>query len=166
MTSPTYYRPSLLLRVVPLVALTGLVLALVLYAGARERRAYAHGKADARAGATFDSALVAQVAQAVALQTARTDTVVQRVVVYRDSVRVLVQSVPDSLRPTLTPLIRVTEGLADRVDSLLVAHGAERAAWTERARVDSAALWSLQILASARADTTRRWPVARRGGAL
>lgn len=135
-----------------LLALCG---TLVAWSEARRTQAYQQGKRDAAQGVAFDSALVAHVAQAVALRSAHVDTVWR--VVNRTQTEVIesVRLVPDSLKavPEIARLVAVTTRLVSEVDSLKVAHVAERMAWTEKAKVDSAAMYALRVIATARGDT-------------
>lgn len=135
-----------------LLALLG---ALVAWSEARRTRAYDQGKRDAAAGVAFDSALVARVAAVVAERTAHTDTVTRIVTRTQTEVIESVRLVPDSLKalPEIARLVTVTTRLVGEVDSLKAAHVAERMAWTERAKVDSAALYALRVMATARGDT-------------
>lgn len=135
-----------------LLALCG---ALIAWSEARRSAAYERGKRDAAAGVVFDSALVAHVAQAVALRSAHTDTVWRVVNRTQTEVRHEIETLPDSLKrlPEIARLVTVTTRLVGEVDSLKAAHVAERAAWTERAKVDSAALYALRVIATAQRDT-------------
>ena len=135
-----------------LLALCG---ALVAWSETRLARAYAQGKRDAAQGVAFDSALVARVAEAVALRSAHTDTVWRVVNRTQTEVRHEIETLPDSLKklPEVARLVAVTTRLVVEVDSLKAAHVAERMAWTERARVDSANVYALRVLATAQRDT-------------
>ena len=117
--------------------------------------AFQRGKQSATQGVTFDSAMVARAAEAVALRTAHTDTVVQRVVVTRTRVESLLVALPDSTRllPVVPELVASVSTLLVQVDTLTTAITAERMAWTERAKVDSAAIYALRVIGTARADT-------------
>lgn len=119
------------------------------------RDAYAQGKRDSAQGVVFDSAMVARAAEAVALRTAHTDTVVQRVVVTRTRVESLTVALPDSVRaiPAVDTLVQTVGVLLTQVDTLTQAITAERAAWTEKAKVDSAAIYALRVLGTAQRDT-------------
>lgn len=137
------------------LALAALCSALVWWSEARRAAAYQQGKRDAAAGAVFDSVLLDRAAIRVAKQQAHTDTVVQRVVVIRTRVESLLVALPDSVRalPAVPALVATTQQLLVEVDTLTHAITAERAAWTEKAKVDSAAIYSLRVLATARGDT-------------
>lgn len=123
----------------------------------RVHSAYAAGKRAAAQGVVFDSAMLARAAERVAKQTAHTDTVVERVTVTRWRVESLTVALPPEVRvlPPVDTLVRVTQSLLTQVDSLGTAITAERAAWTERAKVDSAAIYALRVIATAQADTIR-----------
>lgn len=138
-----------------LLALCG---ALVAWSEARRAAAYRQGKRDAAQGVAFDSALVAHVAQAVALRSAHTDTVWRVVNRTQTEVRHEIKTLPDSLKklPDVARLVAVTTRLVVEVDSLKAAHVAERLAWTERARVDSANVYALRVIATAQRDTITR----------
>lgn len=137
------------------VALAAVCSALVWWSEARRAVAYQQGKRDAAAGVVFDSVMLERAAIRVAKQMAHTDTVTVTVVRTARTVDSLVIRVPDSLRvvPEIAALANTARVLTRQVDSLVLAHGAERAAWTEKARVDSAAIYSLRILATAQRDT-------------
>ena len=117
--------------------------------------AFDRGKQSATHGVTFDSAMVARAAEAVALRTAHTDTVVKRVVVTRTRVESLLVALPDSTRllPVVPELVANVSTLLVQVDTLTAAITAERAAWSERAKVDSAAIYALRVLGTARGDS-------------
>lgn len=139
------------------IALAFVFLAVGCYAAQQNalRAAYERGKRDAAQGVSFDSALVAQSAAAVALRTAHTDTVTRTVVRTRWQVDTLIRELPPEIAalPPVDTLVRLTQSLLVQMDSLGMAHTAERAAWTERAKVDSAAIYALRILGTARGDT-------------
>lgn len=117
--------------------------------------AYAQGKRDAAQGVVFDSVMLSRAAERVAKQMAHTDTVVQRVVVTRTRVESLTVALPDSIRrvPQVDTLVQTVRVLLTDVDTLTHAITSERAAWTEKAKVDSAAIYALRILGTAQADT-------------
>ena len=116
---------------------------------------YARGKRDAAAGVVFDSVTLARAAERVAKASAHTDTVTQRVTVTRYRVDTLIAALPDSakLLPVVPELVATVQAFTVQVDSLTTAHTAERAAWTEKARVDSAAIYALRIIGTAQRDT-------------
>lgn len=136
-------------------ACAALVLALWLWHRSAVSDAYQQGKQDAVQGVTFDSAMVARAAEAVALRTAHTDTVWLRAKSARQRLDSAVSALPDSL--TTVPAVRavVTEvaALGVQIDSLVSAHAAERTAWIERARVDSTAIYALRLMNTAQRDT-------------
>jgi hypothetical protein len=136
-------------------ALVALLGSLLLWARARERHAYQQGRKDAAQGVVFDSVLLQRAAVRVAKSMAHTDTVTVQVTRTVRRLDTLVLRLPDSLRSV--PEVRdVVEGVAQlsvAFDSLLTTHTAERAAWVERAKVDSAAILSLRIIATAQRDT-------------
>ena len=143
-------------RGVWLLVLAGLALWSAVAAGRSYGAAqYALGKASATHGVTFDSTMVARAAEAVALRTAHTDTVVRTVIQTRTRVESLLVALPDSLRPVpeVAQLVSTTYELTAQVDTLTTAITAERAAWSERAKVDSAAIYALRVIGTARADT-------------
>lgn len=139
--------------------LLGALLLLAVYAAHRRvvGRAYADGRRAATVGVAFDSALVARVAEVVALRTAHTDTVTVVVTRTQREVREVIETLPDSLRafPDVQRLVSVTTRLVGEVDSLKAAHVAERLAWVERAKVDSANVYALRVIATARGDSVR-----------
>ena len=152
----------LLLRRVPIRAWAAVALVVAVGAvyGLHARAvssAFQQGKASATSGVTFDSAMVARAAEAVALRTAHTDTIVQRVVVTRTRVESLTVALPDSVRviPAVDTLVQTVGVLLTQVDTLTQAITAERAAWTEKAKVDSAAIYALRVLGTARGDSIR-----------
>lgn len=149
----------------------GLVFALVLYAQHREASAYEQGKRDAAQGVVFDSVMLSRAAERVAKQMAHTDTVVRRVVVTRTRVESLTVALPDSIRrvPQVDTLVQTVRVLLTDVDTLTHAITSERAAWTEKAKVDSAAISALRILGTAQADTIttlKRRPTKKKAAAL
>lgn len=137
------------------LVIVGLAAGAVVYADRREDAAYARGKRDAADGAVFDSAMVERAARRVAAQIARTETVTVQVERSQRAAREAIAAVPDSLRqlPPVQLLITATERLLRDVDSLKSAHLEERAAWTERARVDSATNYALRVMNTAQRDT-------------
>lgn len=137
-----------------LLALCG---ALIAWSEARRSAAYERGKRDASAGVSFDSALVQRVAAIVAQRTAHTDTVIRVVTRTQTEVRTAIETLPDSLKaiPDVGRLVAVTTRLVVEVDSLKGAFSAERAGWVERAKVDSAAIYSLRVIATARGDSVQ-----------
>lgn len=135
------------------IALAGT--ALMAWSEARRASAYDRGKRDAAAGVVFDSVLLERAALRVAQQLAHTDTVTVVVTRTQREVTKVIETLPDSLHaiPDVARLVAVTTRLVHEVDSLTAAHVLERAAWTERARVDSAAVYALRVLATAQRDT-------------
>lgn len=135
-----------------LLALCG---ALIAWSEARRSAAYERGKRDAAAGVVFDSVLLERAAIRVAKAMAHTDTVTRIVTRTQTEVIESVRLVPDSLKavPEIARLVTVTTRLVGEVDSLKAAHVAERLTWTEKAKVDSAALYALRVIATARGDT-------------
>lgn len=117
--------------------------------------AYERGKRDASQGVVFDSVMIARAAEVVAIRAAHTDTVVRTVTRTVRRLDTLILRVPDSLR-TVPEVVAVVEGARDvsaGFDSLVTVVTVERAAWTERARVDSANSYALRVIATARGDT-------------
>jgi hypothetical protein len=150
------------LRRVPADVWTFVVLALVsvalmTWSEARRGAAYRQGKRDAAAGVVFDSVLLERAALRVAQQLAHTDTVTVVVTRTQREVTTVLEALPDSLKaiPDVARLVAVTTRLVHEVDSLKAAHVRERAAWTEKARVDSAALYALRVIATAKGDTVQ-----------
>jgi hypothetical protein len=86
---------------------------------------------------------VARAAEAMA--TAKTDTIVERVVVTRWKVDTLIREVPDTLKsiPQITALIAATRVLTAQVDTLAHTLDVERAVSRLRAMTDSATFVSL-----------------------
>lgn len=121
---------------------------------AKINAAYERGKRDAAAGVVFDSVMVERTAIRVAKQMARTDTVTERVVRTRWKVDTLITQLPPAVAnvPEVKALVATVQTLTVQVDSLVSAHTAERAAWTEKAKVDSAAIYALRVIATARGD--------------
>jgi hypothetical protein len=78
---------------------------------------------------------------------AKTDTIVQRIVVTRWRVDTIIRLVPDSLRdvPEIAALVAVTTTLTAQIDTLARTVEIERAVSRLRASADSAALVSAQI---------------------
>jgi hypothetical protein len=118
-------------------------------------RQYDKGKKAAAAGVVFDSVALARAAEAVAIRTAHTDTVTRTVLRTRYRVDTLIAALPDSakLLPVVPELVATVQAFTVQVDSLTTAHAAERVATVERARVDSAAIYALRIIATAQKDT-------------
>lgn len=137
------------------VALAALCGALVWWSEARRAAAYRQGRRDAAAGVVFDSLLLERAAVRVAKQMAHTDTVTVTVVRTARIVDSLVIRVPDSLKavPEVAALAQTARVLTRQVDSLVTAHALERLAWVEKAKVDSAAVYALRVIATARGDT-------------
>jgi hypothetical protein len=105
---------------------------------------YAAGRRSVMQAVQFDSALLTTTRRHAVEATARTDTVVRRVLVTRYRVDTLIQRVPDTLRvvPEIAELSGVTGQLLTQIDTLTHAIDLERAAARLRADVDSAALVS------------------------
>ena len=122
---------------------------------AKVNAAYERGKRDAAQGVVFDSVTLARAAERVAKASAHTDTVTQRVTVTRYRVDTLIAQLPPAVAevPEVKALVVAVQTLTVQVDSLTTAHTAERAAWTEKARVDSAAIYALRIIATAKGDS-------------
>jgi hypothetical protein len=122
---------------------------------AKVNAAYERGKRDAAQGVVFDSVMVARAAERVAKANAHTDTVTQRVLVTRYKLDTLVVQLPPEVVnvPEVKALVTTVQTLTVQVDSLVTAHTAERAAWTEKARVDSSAIYALRIIGTAQRDT-------------
>ncbi len=137
------------------VVLALVSVALMAWSEARRGAAYRQGRRDAAAGVVFDAVLLERAALRVAKQMAHTDTVTVVVTRTQREVTTVLEALPDSLKaiPDVARLVVVTTRLVHEVDSLKAAHVLERAAWTERARVDSAALYALRVLATAQRDT-------------
>jgi hypothetical protein len=137
--------------------LSASVIALALWIGHEREvtQAYAQGKRDAAAGVVFDSLLSQRAAEVVAIRSAHTDTVTRKVRTTRKRVDAMIAALPDSVRviPAVDSLLGVVRTLTVEVDALVSAHTAERAAWTEHAKVDAAAIYSLRIIATNQADT-------------
>jgi hypothetical protein len=117
-------------------------------------QAYTQGKQDAAAGVVFDSLLSQRAADVVTIRTAHTDTITQRVTVTRWRVDTLVKALPPSVAevPEVKALVTVVQTLTLQVDSLITAHDAERAAWTEQAKVERSNTYALRVLLTAEKD--------------
>jgi hypothetical protein len=126
-----------------------LALAIVAWVGITSYGAsrYAEGRASVTTSAERvpPSVTVARAADSSAK--ARTDTIVQRIVVTRWRVDTLIRLVPDSLRavPEIAALVAVTTTLTAQIDTLARTVEIERAVSRLRASADSAALVSAQI---------------------
>ena len=135
----------------------GLSVALSLVVGITHYGAeqYAKGKRDAAQGVVFDGAMVARAAEVVSRKAAKVDTITQRVLQTRWKVDTMVLQLPPAVAdvPEVKALVTAVNTLTVQVDSLTTAHTAERAAWTEKARVDSAAIYALRIIGTAQRDT-------------
>ena len=118
-------------------------------------RAFADGRRTAADGVVFDSLLLERAAVRVAKSMAHTDTVWLRAKTAKAKTEAAITTLPPEIAalPPVDTLVRLTQSLLVQVDSLGIAHTAERAAWTERAKVDSAAIYALRILGTARGDT-------------
>jgi hypothetical protein len=156
----TLYRLWSTLRKLPREAwlfVLGLSVALSLVVGIKHYGAdqYARGKRDAAQGVVFDSVTLARAAERVAKANAHTDAVWLRVKGARKKVDSAIVALPPEVAdvPEVKALVATVQTLTVQVDSLTAAHTAERAAWTERARVDSAAIYALRIIGTAQRDT-------------
>jgi hypothetical protein len=138
-----------------LVAGVALIVAGYFTVIAKINAAYERGKRDAAQGVVFDSVMVARAAERVAKANAHTDTVTQRVLVTRYKLDTLVVQLPPEVAnvPEVKALVTTVQTLTVQVDSLVSAHTAERAAWTEKARVDSSAIYALRIIGTAQRDS-------------
>jgi len=116
---------------------------------------YALGKRDAAQGVVFDSVMLSRAAERVAKQIAHTDTVwLQAKASAKKATAAVAALSPDvAALPPVDTLVQAVTALVAHVDSTDHAITAERAAWTERAKVDSAAIYALRILGTARGDT-------------
>lgn len=150
-----YYRPGITRLVWGALLVTALVGALVAYVLWREQAAFDRGRQTAAAGVVFDSLVIERAAIRAAKAMAHTDTVWLRVKGARKQVESAVTAVPPAVAevPEVKALVTAVQTLSVQVDSLTTAHSAERAAWTERARVDSAAIYALRIIGTAQRDT-------------
>jgi hypothetical protein len=88
---------------------------------------------------------------------AKTDTIVQRIVVTRWRVDTIIRLVPDSLRdvPEIAALVAVTTTLTAQIDTLARTVEIERAVSRLRASADSAALVSAQLTIVQQQDQIR-----------
>jgi hypothetical protein len=152
---PGYYRPGITRLVWGALLLTALVGALVAYVLWREDAAFDRGRKTAADGVVFDSLVIERAAIRAAKAMAHTDTVTQRVLVTRYRVDTLITQLPPAVAevPEVKALVTAVQTLTVQVDSLTTAHTAERAAWTEKARVDSSAIYALRIIGTAQRDT-------------
>lgn len=132
-----------------------LVVAVVVLHRAAVGNAFAAGKKAATEGVVFDSVTLARAAERVAKQMAHTDTVWLRVKGARKKVDSAIAAMPPEVAtlPEVASLVTAVNTLTVQVDSLTNAHAAERLAWTEKARVDSAAIYALRIIGTAQRDT-------------
>ena len=140
--TPRYMRRTYGPMVWGVVVALAIVLALGLGVQRYGASEYRRGLSAAKAGARFDSVLVARVVQARSAAVAKTDTVVQRIrtIVYRTDT--VVKGIPDSLiaSPQVAALIAHTVTLSATTDSLVTAFDAEREAQTMRLHVMEAEL--------------------------
>ena len=152
---PGYYRPGITRLVWGVLLLTALVGALVAYVLWREDAAFDRGRKTAADGVVFDSLVIERAAIRAAKAMAHTDTVTRTVLVTRYKVDTLITQLPPAVAevPEVKSLVTAVQTLTVQVDSLTTAHTAERAAWTEKARVDSAAIYALRIIGTAQRDT-------------
>ena len=121
-----------------------LVLALALWAGVASYGAsrYAEGRRSVTEVAASVPASVTVVRGADSTAKAKTDTVVQRIVVTRWRIDTLLRDVPDTLQtvPQIAALMAATQTLTRQVDTLTHTLNVERAVGRLRASTDSAAL--------------------------
>ena len=151
----TYYRRT----VTPFV--WGAVIGLAMIAGlwfahtAAVDAAFSRGRQTAADGVAFDSLLLERAAVRVAKQMAHTDTVVRQTKASAKKATAAVAALsPDvAALPPVDTLVQAVTELVAHVDTLTHAITSERAAWTEKAKVDSAAISALRILGTAQADT-------------
>jgi hypothetical protein len=103
----------------------------------------------------FDSAMVARAAEVVAIKAAKVDTITRTVIQTRRKLDTLVVQLPPEVVnvPEVKALVTTVQTLTVQVDSLVSEHTAERAAWTEKARVDSSAIYALRIIGTAQRDS-------------
>jgi hypothetical protein len=139
------------------VAIAAGVLTLALIRGVHDYGAkrYDQGRRDAAAGIVFDSATLARAAEVVVIKAAKVDTITRTVIQTRRKVDTLIVALPPEVVnvPEVKALVTTVQTLTVQVDSLVVAHTAERAAWTEKARVDSSAIYALRVMNTAQRDT-------------
>jgi hypothetical protein len=142
------------------VAIAAGVLTLALIRGVHDYGAkrYDQGRRDAAAGIVFDSATLARAAEVVAIKSAKVDTVTRTVLRTRRTIDTLIVQLPPSVAnvPEVKALVATVQTLTVQVDSLTAAHTSERAAWTEKSRVDSSAIYALRIIGTAKGDTIRQ----------
>ena len=148
------------LKRVPVRAWAALALVAVLGAvyGLRVRAvssAFQRGKQHATQGVTFDSAMQARAAEAVALRAAKTDTVWLRAKTATKKAEAAITALPPDLAvlPPVDTLVQTVGVLLTQVDTLTTAITAERFAHLERAKVDSAAIYALRVIGTAQRDT-------------
>ncbi|WP_353267022.1 hypothetical protein [Gemmatimonas sp.] len=122
--------------------------------------AYAQGKRDAAAGVVFDSLLSQRAAEVVAIRTAHTDSATRTVRRTQQRVDSIITALPEPVReiPAVDTLLGVVQTLSLQVDSLITAHDAERAAWTDQKKVDDANVYALRVLATAQAEQLEKRP--------
>ncbi len=108
---------------------------------------YAEGRRSVTQSAERVPASVTVARAADSSAKAKTDTIVQRIVVTRWRVDTIIRLVPDSLRavPEIAALVAVTTTLTAQIDTLARTVEIERAVSRLRASADSAALVSAQI---------------------
>ena len=122
---------------------------------AKVNAAYERGKREATQGVVFDSVTLARAAAVVAIKAAKVDTITRTVILTRRKLDTLIVALPPEVVnvPEVKALVTTVQTLTVQVDSLTTAHTAERAAWTEKARVDSSAIYALRIIGTAQRDT-------------
>ena len=127
----------------------GLALAVVAWVSVASYGAsrYAEGRASVTTSAERVPASVTVARAADSSAKAKTDTIVQRIVVTRWRVDTLIRLVPDSLRagPEIAALTAATTTLTAQIDTLTHTLDVERATSRLRASVDSAALVSAMV---------------------
>jgi hypothetical protein len=108
---------------------------------------YAEGRRSVTQSAESVPASVTVARAADSSAKAKTDTIVQRIVVTRWRVDTIIRLIPDSLRavPEIAALTAVTTTLTAQIDTLARTVEIERAVSRLRASADSAALVSAQI---------------------
>jgi hypothetical protein len=119
------------------------------------RTEYARGKADARRGAAFDSAVVAMATAKRVEAKAKTDTVVRRIAVTRYRVDTLIQRLPADVRvvPSVDTLVRTVNVLTAQMDSVYLQGVTERQAADMERSVLAAQVTAHRVTINAQADT-------------
>jgi hypothetical protein len=118
---------------------------------------YAEGRRSVTQSAERVPASVTVARAADSSAKAKTDTIVQRIVVTRWRVDTIIRLVPDSLRavPEIAALVAVTTTLTAQIDTLARTVEIERAVSRLRASADSAALVSAQLTIVQQQDQIR-----------